>query len=188
MSRLALALALAVALGGCMSVELARVQRDVRRDLPHARLADAHAFALGRLSMALVRSAAGRGDDAALTHALRHVRGASFGRYAVRGSFDPERAQLPRMLDRARRRGWTPAVVARDDSTATWILTRDRRDGTLGDLLVATLTDEELVLVRVHGRLEGVALAFLNGADAPVALGPVGSIFGADASTREGSQ
>lgn len=169
-----------------MSAELARVQRDVRRDLPEADVAGAHAFAFGRLSLAVARAAIGGDEeDAQLVEALRHVRGASVGRYALRGTFDPATMDLSRTMAHASRRGWTPAVVARDDSSATWVLTRDRRDGSVGDLLVVTLEPGEMTLVRVHGRLEGAALAFLQSGDAPGELGPLGDLLGAARATPD---
>ncbi len=162
MSRHVLTLALALGLGaaasGCMSAELARVRRDVAADLPEARIARGHAPAFGRLSLGLARQFVGT-DDPNLHALLGNVRGAAFGRYRVGGAFSAENVTLARALDRARSRGWTPVVVAREDSTVTWVLSRDARDGTLGDLLVMALDHDELTLVRVHGRLDAAALA-----------------------------
>lgn len=177
MNRLLLLALLALPLNGCMSAELARVRRDVGRDLPQARLADSHALAFGRLSMWLARSVAGA-DDESLRLALRHVRSASVGRYPVRGAFDAPHVALTQTVAQAARRGWTPTVVAREDSSATWVLSRERRDGSLSDLLVVALSPKELTLVRVQGRLDAAALTLLAQGATGNVRSPLESVIG----------
>lgn len=187
MSRLVLSLALAAALSGCMSAELARVRREIGRDMPEARLASAHAPAFGRLSLGLARTVIGD-DEPALRDALRHLRGVSFGRYLIGGTLDFQAVALDRTLDRVQRRGWTPAVVAREDSSASWILTRDGRDGDLRDLLVVTFEDDALTLVRIHGRLDEAALALFSGSETTEALGPLRAALGTPSANERSPQ
>ncbi|HEX8384725.1 MAG TPA: hypothetical protein VF576_00995 [Rubricoccaceae bacterium] len=165
--RTLLALALAVALPGCMSAELARVRRDVGRDFPTGRLAEGHAFAFGRLSLGLARSVVGS-DDPTAEAALRHVRGVAVGTYAIDGPVGADRLALPGAGARITRRGWAPVVVARDDSTATYVFARQPA-GALRDLLVVSVEGSELTLVRVSGRLDEAVVDALRQGDGVLA-------------------
>ena len=161
--------AVALAGSGCMSAELARVHRDVERDLAaparlgSARLGGGHAFQFGRLSAGLARSLVSR-DNPAAAQALRAVRGVAVGTYALRGPLDPAALSLPVATEQIRRRGWEPVVVARDSVSATFIYARTRRDA-LRDLLVVAFADEQMTLVRVSGELDERALRALVRSD-----------------------
>lgn len=167
-------LAVLVSLSGCMSAELARVRRDVGRDLPGAHLSEGHAFQFGRLSMGLARSVVGSdGDDAATAAALEHVRGVAVGTYTVNGAVDPQSLALPRTVERITRRGWTPVVVSREDDTAAYIFARED-DASVSDLLILSFEDQELTLVRLSGRLDEALRAVLASDDEQPAL--IGSV------------
>ena len=162
-----------------MSAELARVRRDVARDFPRGQIADGHAFAFGRLSLGIARGAVG-GDDPVTAEALRHVRGVSVGTYALARPADASHLALPHAVERITRRGWTPVIVSRDDSTAAYVFAR-QPGGTLRDLLVVTFEDQELTLVRIHGRLDAAVEAMLAGSGGSDLFGPLQAALGRSA-------
>lgn len=158
----------ALAGSGCMSAELARVHRDVERDLSGsanapARLGGGHAFQFGRLSVGLARRVVGR-DDPAAAVALGAVRGVAVGTYPLRGALDPEALRLDGASARIRGRGWEPVAVTRDSASATFVYARLSREA-LRDLLVVSFEDEEMTLVRVSGELGEEAMRALAHSD-----------------------
>ena len=171
MTRALLTLALlALVSPGCMSAELARVHRDLSRDLPAGRLSGGHALAFGQLTLGLARGIVGT-DDAATAAALRHVRGVAVGTYALGEPLGTADLALPQAMERIVDRGWTPVVVARDDSTATFVFARQPGD-VLRDLLVVSFEAGELTLVRLSGHLDAAVLEALQG-DGDALLGPL---------------
>ncbi len=176
MTRRFLTLALLVlVLPGCMSAELARVHRDLARDLPAGRLSGGHALAFGPLTLGLARGVVGS-DDPATAAALRHVRGVAVGTYAIGGPLGTADLALPRAMERITDRGWAPVVVSRDDSTATFVFARQPGD-VLRDLLVVSFDDGELTLVRLSGRLDAAVLEALQSDDRSL-LGPLHTALG----------
>ena len=168
-SRLATVVLLGVALSGCMSAELARVHRDVERDLPG--IGGGHAFQFGRLSMELARGFVG-GDDPAEKAALRAVHGVAVGTYALNGPVSAEALTLRQATARIERRGWQPVVISRDSTEATFLYTRSRGD-VLRDLLVMSFEDGELTLVRINGHFDEATLAaMMESHDGPLASMP----------------
>lgn len=157
MRAAALALAVVLALPGCMSAELARVHRDLSRDIQG--IGGGHAPAFGRVALGIARLAVGDEDEAGTI--LRHVRSGAVGRYDVP---DDSRVALdaPRAVESARRRGWEPAVIVRSDTSAVWILARDARRGQT-DLMVWSLDEEGLTLVRLTGHLEPMVRELIAG-------------------------
>ena len=171
MTRAAAALALAVLVGasGCMSAELARVHRDVARDVPG--LGGGHALAFGPLTLGLARRFVDDPDAAAL---LSHVRGVAVGTYAL-GDATTD-LSLGQARARIEARGWEPVVVSRDSATAAFVYARTRGD-TVRDLLVVSVESGELTLVRLSGRLDAaLAEALRSGSDTP--LGPLPAAVG----------
>ncbi len=167
--RAALTLAAAALVAsGCMSAELARVRRDVGRDVPG--LAEGHAFAFGRLSLGLARGVIGSGDGS--TEILRHVRGVAVGTYSLRDPLDARALDLPTAIARIEARGWTPVVVSRDAGDAAFVFSRGRADS-IRDLLVVSFDDSEMTLVRLSGDLEAAVLAALRSSDGDGLLGPL---------------
>ncbi|HEX9952349.1 MAG TPA: hypothetical protein VGB53_11310, partial [Rubricoccaceae bacterium] len=81
MTRVSLLFAAALVASGCMSAELARVHRDVARDVPG--LTGGHAPAFGPLTIGLARRLVDDPETAAL---LAHVRGVAVGTYALDGT------------------------------------------------------------------------------------------------------
>lgn len=160
--------ACALVVSGCMSAELARVRRDVGRDVPG--LAEGHALAFGRLSLGLARGVIGSDDASA--EILRHVRGVAVGTYSLSGPLDAGALDLTAAMARIEARGWAPVVVSRDTSEAAFVFSRGRGDS-IRDLLVVSFGDGELTLVRLSGNLEAAVLAALRSDDGDGLLGPL---------------
>lgn len=171
MTRAAAALALAVLVGasGCMSAELARVHRDVARDVPG--LEGGHALAFGPLTLGLARRFVDDPDTAVL---LSHVRGVAVGTYALGDA--PADLSLDQAQARIEARGWEPVVVSRDASGTAFVYARTRGD-TVRDLLVISVEQGELTLVRLSGRLDA-ALAEALRSDGDTPLGPLRAAIG----------
>ena len=166
MSRALLA-ALVLVASGCMSAELARVRRDVGRDVPG--LAQGHAPAFGPLTLGLARRVV---DDAETAGLLRHVRRVAVGTYALGGPLDADALTLPTATARIEARGWTPVVVSRDRTEAAFIYARG---DTLRDLLVVAFDADAMTLVRITGDLDAVVRDALRG-DGHSVLGPLRAV------------
>ena len=171
-------------LGGCTSLEMTRLGRDLKRDVEEqadVEVGEGYAVGFGRFSLGTARFM-GRLTAPGSTEPARrlagHVRAVKVGRYAVHGRFDGRAVATPPALDRYRRDGWTPLVVARDSASAAWVFLRERPDGRLSDLLAVVLGDGDLVLTKVSGDLSGLVLdaVEIGGAGGAVgrALGRVG--------------
>lgn len=142
---------------GCLySREIAHTRRQIERAVD-ADLDREVVFVVGPLGMRAVRWATGlsHDDDVRELHDyLRLVRRVKVGVYRV--DHAPAIAGLqPETLARFERRGWEVAVRYRDGEEAGWILYREHR-GTVRDLFVVTLDDEDLVLARLQGRLDAL--------------------------------
>ena len=160
MARLLLVAALL--LSGCTSFELTRLRNDVDRT-PGVEIGEGYAVAFGRLSVGTLRTGLRLGDDEdaeAVRAALGHVRKAQFGRYRVVSAPPLAEVETPRAVARYIRRGWTPALVARDDDAAVWLLARDG-DDELRDLLIVTLLPRELIVGKLSGDLTEAVSAFV---------------------------
>ncbi|HEX8298536.1 MAG TPA: DUF4252 domain-containing protein [Rubricoccaceae bacterium] len=165
MSRAALLLAVTLAASGCMSAELARVHRDVARDVPG--LDGGHAPAFGPLTLGLARQFV---DDPVVSGLLRHVRGVAVGTYNVDGM--PADLSLVQARARIEARGWEPVVVSRDSTDTAFIYARVRGES-IRDLLVVSFDGEDLTLVRLSGRLDEALAEALRSEDGIGVLGPV---------------
>lgn len=171
------ALVLAAPLSGCVSLEMNRLGRDLKRDVEaqtDVEVGDGFGIGFGRFSVGSTRFL-GRLFAPSSTREARqlagHVRGVKVGRYALRGPFDGRALATPRALGRYHEDGWTPFVVARDSASAAWVFLRERPDGRLTDLLTVVMGEEEMVLTKVSGDLNGLVL------DA-VAMGGAGDVIG----------
>ena len=161
---LLVALAVAVPLSGCVSLELSKLRRDLERDVEAqtgVEVGEGFAVGFGRMSLGTARFT-GRLVAPSSTRDARqlagHVSSVKVGRYALHGSFDGRAVETPRALDRYHEDGWMPFVVARDSASAVWVYLRERRDGRLTDPLSVVLSDGDLVLTKVSGDLGGLVL------------------------------
>lgn len=159
MHRLLLPLALllfVLPMTGCFySREIAQTRRDIERDLPGADFEREVVVNLGPLSLRTLRWFTGFSDDEDAQHArllLDDLRRVKVGVYrAERAPTTLKAVDLP-YLRRLERDGWERAITARDDDEVVWVYYRERR-GTVRDLYVVALDDEELVIARMRGHL-----------------------------------
>ncbi len=151
----ALALLLLCASGCFYSREMAHTRREIERRNPGLALRRRVVLGLGPATL----GAAGRlvslsrDDEARTVRAyLRDVRRLKLGVYDVRGLGGG--GDLPlRYTPEGGRRPWETAVKVRDEGEAVWVLYRERR-GAVRELMVVALSDEELVVAKLEGRLE----------------------------------
>lgn len=173
-------LLLALVLSGCTSFELTRVRNSVDRT-PGVEIGEGYALSFGRLSVGTVRQGLRMSDDddgqsKALRDALGHVRKAQFARYRVESAPPLDEVETPPVVRRYVRKGWMPAVVARDGDAAVWILAKDRGDE-LRDLLLVTLLPDELIIGKLSGDLTDAAGALFQSVD----VAGLDDLFGTDA-------
>lgn len=155
--RTAALLALAFALAGCGSIEMTRLGHGMARAHPEAGLRAGYAVSAGPVLLGLARGALG--DEAGLeADALRSVRRVQVGYFPASRPTDPSRFALPAPLARYTARGWERVATVRDDSSAVWVLARERRDR-VTDLLVTVWNAEALIMTRVSGDLTAAAMA-----------------------------
>ncbi len=165
--------AVGLASSGCMSAELARVHRDVARDVPT--LEGGHALAFGPMTLGLARRIVGSDEDTA--ELLRHVRGVAVGTYAV----GDVTSDLAGARARIAARGWEPVVISRDGGETAFVYARTRGDE-IRDLLVVTFDDGQMTLVRVSGHLDAAVRAAMRSGESPI--GALRAATGRDATDR----
>ena len=148
---LALVLAAPV-LSGCLySREVAQTRRAIEQAYPEARFEREMVLSLGPVSLFALRLFSGLAPEGA-RGPLRDLRRVKVGVYRAE-ALPPLQDFEPAQVQRLQRRGWETVVRTREADEATWVLYRTRR-GTVRDLYVIALDDEELVLTRLSGRLD----------------------------------
>lgn len=156
---------LAASQTGCLlhSAEIARTHRAFEAAYPAAQFEREAVFDLGPLTLSmaggLMRRWA-RDDFEQFGPYLRDLRRVEVGVYNVEnlsspGAVDPLR--LPVLRDG----GWDVAVRVREADEHVWVLYRTRRRE-VRDLYVLTLGSDELVVARLHGRLDRIAARALE--------------------------
>lgn len=144
-------------LTGCVESNLAAQARsEIESDLPGARFEMETALTFGRVPMSAARRiVAWSGEDGEDLDMLRRIRRMSMATYAVRtppdGGPPPSLGGLERRLER---KGWTAMLKSREPGEATWIFLREEGARGIRDLLVIELSDDEMVIVRVGGKLD----------------------------------
>ena len=167
-------LVLSVFLCGCVeSSMVTRARMDLEDELPETEFEKEFAIRLGRLSTAIVKPVAffalenEEGDGEA--GFLRKIKKVHFASYQVEGFPDDLGTRSLRSLDeRMRKQGWNRMVRTRDSGEITWVFVRENGDE-IRDLLVVALADDEMVIVRVGGRLDQMVAALI--ADDPSGFG-----------------
>ena len=143
-------------LTGCFySREIAQTRRDIERQVPGAAFEREMVVNLGPVSLRTLRWLAGRSSDDDARQArlyLNDLRRVKVGIYRTEHlSPTLDALDLPHFR-RFERKGWELALSVREDDEAVWVYYRERH-GTVRDLYVVALDDEELVLARVKGHL-----------------------------------
>ncbi len=165
----------ALLISGCGSSELRGLRNDIIRTTPDMRLGDGMSLSLGPLSLSLARAFVPVDDDeegALVSAALRSLRRVQFAAYEVSGPFDPQTAALPTSLARYLDDGWSPVLVVRDSSEVVWLLAED--DERVDEVLMVTLSEEDLFLAKLRGDLREVVRVALAQASARTDDEPAG--------------
>lgn len=148
----------AFALTGCAGEpDVDQVRWEIERRVPGARFEREEHVHLGRISMGLVRGLVRLvPGDAKEAQSLRHIRGVEVGVYKVRSMPDIEKAEpvLARVEDRLLANDWSLMLRQREPDGHTWMFVRTDADGSLRNLFIVELDEEEMVLVRVDGRFD----------------------------------
>lgn len=143
---------------GCIySREIAQTRRDFERQYPDLELKREVVLSFGPGTMGFARWVTGLVRDADAQFAsriLEDVRRVKVGVYRVQG--DRERNLDEYDLPALRRlRGWETAARIREPDEVVWILYREHR-GRVEQMFVAVLDEENLVLTRLDGDLQGI--------------------------------
>ncbi len=153
---------------GCTSFQLTRVRNDLARQAPEARIGDGYAISFGSISLGLARWITGMSDDedGAIANAmLSEVRRVQLGRFTINGAFDAYNLRTPGPLQHhLERDDWFHLATIREESEAVWVVYKED-DGIVVDLLVVVMGEEELVLAKISGDLNGVVAAALSQRD-----------------------
>lgn len=147
---------LALFLNGCIwAPELEDLRREIEREVPGARFESEFKLTLGPTSLGFARMVTSLVPDAREANEyLTTIRRVTLAVYRTESLPSASELRLPRRVrQRMKRDGWEIAVKAREQDGMAWILYREHRN-TVRDLYVIALDRNELVLVRVEGRLD----------------------------------
>lgn len=142
-------------LSGCLySREITRTRHAVERAYPSARFEREVVLNFGPVSLFTARLLTGLMPSEAqeVRPYLRSVRRVKVGVYRTEALPPLGTVELPR-LRRLRERGWETLAAVREEDEAVWVLYRERR-GSVRDFYVLALGADELVIVRLKGRLD----------------------------------
>jgi len=148
----------ALAFAGCAGTpDVEQVRWEIENHVPGARFEREQHFHLGRISMSLLR---GLVHLTPASHEeiapLRQIRGLEIGVYKVRSlpNLDQSDALLNDFEDRLANHGWSLALRTREADERTWMFVRSRPDGSLSNFFIVSLEQDEMVLLRMDGRLD----------------------------------
>lgn len=151
---LSVLLLLSVTLTGCFySREIAHTRRDIER-FTQADFDRTFVVSLGPISLRTLGWISGlvREDEVRMARSyLREISRVKVGVYHTDFGFAYDKVDLAN-LPRFEEKGWEVAVRFREEDEFGWVLYREHR-GTVRDLYIVVLSDEELVLARVQGHL-----------------------------------
>ena len=141
---------------GCLwAPELDRVRRDLQEQLPGVHFKKEFAITLGPLSLGLARSVTRFVPDAreASTY-LKEIRRVKLAVYKVddlpRHSKVAVPIQLQKLLEK---RDWELAAKINERDERVWVLYKERND-VVREIYVVVLSRDELIMVRVEGRID----------------------------------
>lgn len=144
-----LLISLALASSSCVLRGPAGVQRDIA-EATGAEYEKEFGITLGRVGMSIARWATKNEDDMPVS--LRGVRKVQVGMYRVReGTWDEEHPRFdPSVLG-----DWNPLVAIQDHGEDVHVLFKEK-DGQIRSMLVLVSEPDELIIVRLKGRLDDV--------------------------------
>ena len=154
--RWLLVVVMAAPLTGCFfSREIANTRRDIESAYPELELEKQIVLNLGPISLRTLGLMTRLVPEEEADMAARYLKDVS--RVKV-GVFRAERPEVFENVD-VRRLGfekdWNVAVKSRQDGDRVWVLYREDAQ-TVKDLYFVVLSEEDLVIARVHGRLESL--------------------------------
>ncbi|HEU4364290.1 MAG TPA: DUF4252 domain-containing protein [Candidatus Krumholzibacteria bacterium] len=140
---------------GCMwAPELTEVKSDIARQLPDVGFRKNVTLSFGPLTMVLARTITGLIPDAGEARAyLRDVSKVQVAIYEIDGTPEGTAVETPARLQELLDEGWEMAVRVREEHEVVWLLYR-LDDESVREMFVVVMSDDELVLVKVKGRLE----------------------------------
>lgn len=156
--RIAVLLAIPLLLGGCFRARaLERIADEIAWQYPDADFQRDFSISLGAMSLGLVRFGAGFVEEG--RQAREYMRGVDrvqVAVYKVRRLHDIEDAEMPEGLsDLVNDDDWEVMVKTNEPRERVWILYREDGD-IVTDVHMTVLSDDELVLVRVSGRINDI--------------------------------
>lgn len=146
--------------GGAPSVEA--VRWELQHRFPHARFEREEHVHLGRFSMAFVHGILRMVPDTEeARNIVNPIHSIDMATYKVHDLPDLDRLTAETGFERQlAREGWSTTVKAKDaDGSRTWLFTRADAAGSLRNLFVVSLENDELTLVRIDGRLDSAFAA-----------------------------
>lgn len=154
---------------GCMwAPELSRLRNDIEDQIPGTHFDREFAISLGPVTLGLARLITGLVPDDDARNARQYLRDVSSIQVAIYKTESPAPVEKVRMPNRLRQmcehEGWDMAVKAREDDSLAWVLYRITGDS-IKDIYVVVLDDEELVMVRAHGKLDRLVARALHEAE-----------------------
>jgi len=168
----------AAAAAGCASATTSRsVAKTLELALPECRLERDSTMVLGRTSLALLRGLSGiAGDelDADTREILRGVRRIEVTSYRA-GTGCRALGAAPPVSRQLAADGWHAVIAAvEDEGELSWVFTREGPDGGTSGMLVITLDQKELEVVRLDGDIDRILLAVAeeNPAAVPALIRP----------------
>lgn len=148
----------ALAASGCMmhASSLAPLRTEIEDQLPGARFDSQFQLKLGRLSLGLAKKILSAVDDDEELAFLRSIHRIEVAVYRTEALPAVRTAAFAIPRERQfRKRGWMKAVEAVDGDTVSWVLFR-QQDERIRAILVGALDDDELVLVKLTGDIQGI--------------------------------
>lgn len=150
---------------GCVwAPELTAVKTDIAHQFPDVDFHSNVTLSFGPVAMVLARAVTGVIPDAREARPyLRDVSRLQVAVYQLEGTPESEDIRTPDALQHLLDKGWEMAVRVRDEGELVWVLYRIEKES-VREMFVVALSDDELVLVKVRGRLERIMAAALHDA------------------------
>lgn len=152
--------------GGCMwTPELSQVKQDIAHQIPGATFDHQVSLAIGPGGMALARAVVSMVPQASDARGwLKDVSRVEVSVYRVQMDEPKRGIATPSRIEDMLADGWEMAARVRDADESVWLLYR--ADGeSIREMFVVALDQDELVLVKVKGRLERLIARALSDTD-----------------------
>ena len=153
----ALGLALLVTSGCVFTPDLDKVQRMVAKEIEPATMKTQVKLNLGPVALSLTRLITRLADvEEEARGYLDHIERVEINVQEISGLSSLSSIHWPEGLERRlKREGWEIMVKVRDEEEITLVLYKSRKK-TIGSMYVMSLSPDELVLVKVQGRLDAI--------------------------------